>query len=326
MLTSQTRSEAQRAAAAERGWAQASWPALGTTVELVVTQAGAVDEARAVVTGLIEEIDRAASRFRPDSELSRLNAADGQETVLSPLFARSLRVALDAAAWTQGVVDPTVGASVRAAGYDRTFERVDRHGPALLGVWRQAPGWQHITLDETAGTVRVPQGVVLDLGATAKALACDLAVEAVVEAVGGGALLSIGGDVSVAGHAPEQGWPVGCAHIADPSQPTSAGDQIVMLGDGGLATSGVRARRWQRGGSWLHHIIDPRTGAPSVTPWVTASVLAPTCVLANSASTAAIILGHEAPKWLAAQGLPYRLVDVEGRVRHGNGWPGKDPQ
>ena len=321
MTTTGTRLETQRAAAAERGWSYASWPALGTAVEIVVADAANAAAAGEAVVGVLDAIDRAASRFRADSELSRLNGANGRVRDVSPLFARALRIALDAAAWTGGIVDPTVGASLVDAGYDRTFALVERSGPAQPVVWHRAPGWQHVVLDEAAGTACLPRGTVIDLGATAKAFASDLGAEAAAELAGCGVLLSIGGDVSVSGPVPEAGWPVRCADTADPSVLAAVQDEVVVLQDGGLATSGTRARRWQRGGSWLHHIIDPRTGAPSASPWVTASVLAPTCVLANAASTAAIILGQDATGWLAAQGLSYRLGGVDGRVARGAGWP-----
>jgi FAD:protein FMN transferase len=321
VLADTSRLEGQRAAAAERGWAHASWTALGTTVELVVADPDALGAAQVAVTELIDRIDRAVSRFRADSELSQLNASGGEECTVSSLFVMALRVALDAAVWTQGLVDPTVGASVVSTGYDRTFVLLDRDGPALSVIWQQPPGWQQVALNAAAGTVQLPRGVVLDLGATAKALACDLAVEAAADVAESGVLLSLGGDVSAAGPMPEDGWPVRCADVADPSLEVADDDEVVVIRGGGLATSGTRARRWRRGGSWLHHIIDPRTGGPSTSAWVTASVIAPTCVLANAASTAAIILGDEAPGWLAAQGLSYRLVGIDGGLLRGGGWP-----
>jgi thiamine biosynthesis lipoprotein len=314
--------KAQHAQAAALGWGSLSWRALGTSVQLVVTDPAALAHARDAVQSVLEAIDLAASRFRGDSELSRLNAAAGHERVASPLFREALRVALDAAAWTDGLVDPTVGASMLATGYDRTYRLVDRDGPPITLALQPAPGWQRIELDDQTGRVRVPAGVVVDLGATAKGLASDLASEAAAETAGCGVLLSLGGDISVAGPPPADGWPVRIADAADPDLPVAEDDaETVLVFSGGLATSGTQARRWRRGGSWVHHIIDPRNGGPASGPWVTASVTATTCVLANAASTAAVILGEDAPGWLAARGLPYRLVDVDRRVVRGAGWP-----
>ncbi|MDX6256521.1 MAG: FAD:protein transferase [Frankiales bacterium] len=315
----------QQDAAAQHGWAGTTWRALGTSVQLVVTEPAQLDRAAHTVRDLLDRVDLAASRFRADSELSRLNAAGGREQQVSPLFAQALRVALDAAAWTGGLVDPTVGASMLATGYDRTYRLIDRDGPPVTVAVHPAPGWRRIELDEQSGVVRLPAGVVVDLGATAKGLASDLASEAAAEATGSGVLLSLGGDISVAGPVPESGWPVRVSDHADPDLVAVEDDgESVLLTGGGLATSGTLARRWRRGGSWMHHLIDPRTGAPSDSPWVTASVTASTCVLANAASTAAVVIGEAAPAWLRERGLPYRLMAEDRRVVRGSGWP--EPQ
>lgn len=317
-----TWAERHAAQAEARGWASAAWRALGTSVELVVTDPASLAQATLSVEAVLAQIDAAASRFRDDSELSRLNAAGGRVRIASPLFRQALRVALDAAAWTDGLVDPTIGASMLATGYDRTYRLVDRDGPAVAIAFAPAPGWQRVQLDDETGRVRLAPDVLLDLGATAKGLAADLASEAAAAATGCGVLLSLGGDISVAGTAPDEGWPVRLSDNADPDLPADApAEETVLVCGGGLATSGVLARRWQRGGSWLHHVIDPRHGGPAQSPWVTASVTASTCVLANAASTAAVILGEAAPVWLAARGLPYRLVAQDRRVTRGAGWP-----
>lgn len=320
--TTGTWSQAQQAAATRHGWAALTWRALGSSVQLVVTEPASLGAARDAVQDVLDRIDLAASRFRADSELSRLNASAGRPLTASPLFRQALQVAIDAAAWTDGLVDPTVGASMLAAGYDRTYRMVDSDGPAFTVAFQPAPGWQRIELDNETGRVRVPAGVVVDLGATAKGLASDLASEAAAADAGCGVLVSLGGDVSVAGPVPDGGWPVRIADHSDPDLPVAEDDaETVLLHSGGLATSGTLSRRWRRGGSWMHHLIDPRTGAPSDSPWVTASVTAATCVLANAASTAAIILADSAPSWLQARDLPHRLVATDRRVVRGSGWP-----
>jgi thiamine biosynthesis lipoprotein ApbE len=313
----------QQTTADHRGWAGTAWRAIGTSVQLVVADPAALDVAATEVVATLLAIDLAASRFRDDSELSRLNEAEGRPQVASPLFRQALGVALAAAAWTDGLVDPTIGTSLLATGYDRTFRMVDRDGPPLTIKLHQAPGWQRVELDDETGTVRVPAGVRLDLGATAKGLAADLAAEAAAAAAGCGVLVSLGGDISVAGETPPGGWPVRIADNADPELPADdaeAGQTIALL-SGGLATSGTAARRWRRGGVLMHHIIDPRDGAPAQTPWVTVSVLSPTCTLANAASTAAVILGDAGPGWLRDRGLAARLVAEGGRVVSTDGWP-----
>jgi thiamine biosynthesis lipoprotein len=167
--------------------------------------------------------------------------------------------------------------------------------------------------------VLVPGGYTIDLGATAKAWCADRAARAAAAATGAGVLVGLGGDLSIDGPAPVDGWPVQLAadHAAllDPAAPS------VALAGGGLATSGTAVRRWTRGARQLHHILDPRTGLPAESCWRTASVAAATCADANIASTAAIILGPSAPAWLAARGLPARLVGEDGHVEHVGAWP-----
>jgi thiamine biosynthesis lipoprotein len=165
----------------------------------------------------------------------------------------------------------------------------------------------------------VPAGVELDLGATAKAFAADQGAARAAAVVGGGILVSLGGDVAVAGTAPESGWPVLVTddHAAGPDAP----GETIGIATGGLATSSTTVRRWRRGDEVLHHIIDPAVGRPAATCWRTVSVAAASCVDANIASTASIIRGESAPRWLAERGLAARLVRVDGEVVRVGGWP-----
>ncbi len=167
--------------------------------------------------------------------------------------------------------------------------------------------------------IRVPAGVELDLGATAKAAAADAAAAAVHRITGSGVLVSLGGDVAVAGVAPAEGWPIRIADQHD--APLASEGPVVAVRGGGLATSGVAARRWPVSGGERHHIIDPRTGSSAVTPWRTVSVTGATCVDANAASTAAVVLGADAPAWLGLRGLSARLVRHDGSVVFVGDWP-----
>jgi FAD:protein FMN transferase len=295
-----------------------SFRALGTSTVVATADDAFAGDACAAVERELEAIDRACSRFRPDSELSHVNAARGRCVSIGPLLVEALRVALDAARSTDGLVDPTVGGALRAAGYDATFRVVaardgDTFRPRFVGV----PGWQTIELDEEAATVRVPSGVELDLGATAKALACDRAASAAA-AIAGSALVALGGDIAVAGEAPEGGWPVRISD--DHAAPLDSPGPTVALGAGGLATSSTTVRRWRSGSTELHHLVDPRTGRPTQSPWRTVSVAGKTCVDANVASTASFML-DDAPAWLAARHLPARLVSVGGESTLVAGWP-----
>jgi FAD:protein FMN transferase len=316
-----TRRDEHARTAHRLGLSVCDWPALGTSAQLVVTAAAAMPVARAAVERVVGEIDAAASRFRDDSELSRLNASAGSWVDVSALFARALRIAIDAARWTGGLVDPSVGEALIRLGYDRTFAAVPAVGGPLRVVTTAAPGWQRIELDERAGRARVPPATRLDLGATAKAFAADLAAAAAAAECGCGVLVSLGGDIAVAGEPPVTGWPIAIDDVTDLSMPASETAPVVVIRDGGLATSSTRARRWQRGGVELHHLLDPRNGQPVSGPWRTVSVTASTCVLANAASTAAVILGAAAPAWLRERGFHARLVGVDGVPVYVNEWP-----
>ncbi|HVB27560.1 MAG TPA: FAD:protein FMN transferase [Mycobacteriales bacterium] len=305
--------------------AVAAWDAWSTGVRLAVTRPERLDAARAAVQASLATIDAAASRFRSDSELSRLRHQPGRWQPVSPLLADLLAAALRAAALTDGAVDPTVGGSLIALGYDRTFPEVPAQGPALRVV-RRAAGWRCIELDEPARRVRIPAEVTLDLGATAKARAADLAATAAVAATGAdcGVLVSLGGDVAVAGPAPAGGWVVRISdrHEHPPAAAAAEPDGTrITLSGGGLATSSITGRHWIRGGRPVHHLVDPLTGLPPRPLWRTVSVAAGNCLDANTASTASIVRGPGAEHWLAGRGLPARLVRIDGTVVTVAGWP-----
>jgi thiamine biosynthesis lipoprotein ApbE len=293
-------------------WGIASFPAIGTTVRVLVTESVRLGDAVQVVNPQLDQLDAAASRFRADSEVTAL--ASGRPTRVSPLLLALVRAALRAARLTDGAVDPTVGGALSALGYDRDFPAVPAESAGPLVV-RHVPGWQAVEVDPTAGTVRVPAGVVLDLGATAKAYAADRAARDAAAAAGCGVLVSLGGDVAVAGACPPAGWTV---RLADDSAAAGPDLPSVRIRSGGLATSSTAVRRWRRGGVGLHHIVDPLTGLPADTPWRTVSVAAGSCLDAQIAATATMVRGLD---WLAPTGLPARLVAPGGDVRTVGGWP-----
>jgi len=302
--------------------AVAECPALGTSARVAVWPPEHAGRACAAVDEVLAALDRQASRFRRDSELCWLHRAGGGLFMLSDGLAEAVGVALAAARWTGGRADPTVGDALISLGYDRDFAAIDQLRRDPPGAPVPAPGWQLVELD--GPMLRLPAGVRLDLGATAKALGSDRAVRAVMSASAqaGGALVSLGGDIAVAGTPPRDGWPVTVADGPDPAVSPRA--QLVRLPCGGVATSSVTCRRWRRAGQTLHHIVDPRTGLPADGPWRMVSAVAATCADANAATTAAIAAGHEAEGWLATAGLPARLVARDGAVRYLGGWPADD--
>jgi thiamine biosynthesis lipoprotein len=241
---------------------------------------------------------------------------------LSPLLTEAVAVALHAARQTDGDVDPTIGDALAVIGYDRDFALMPADGPPVKLTVRAAPGWRLVQLDEQHRTLTLPPGMTLDLGATAKAWAADRSAARLASALGCGVLVGLGGDIAVAGQAPDGGWRIRVQDVTGrPEDPPDGPSAVVAIRDGGLATSSTTARRWRRGGTALHHILDPRTGLPAPVHWRTVSVAAASCAQANTASTAAIIRGEKAVDWLANLGLPARLVDAAGNVQTVAGWP-----
>ena len=305
-----------------------TFPALGTFATVLVADPDALALAIDLLAAELDAVDLACSRFRADSELWRVNHARGRPVPVSPLFAEALAVALDAAELTDGDVDPTCGQSLVRLGYDRDFAQARRHTSPLRQPPMPAGGWRRVRLDPDGPEVRVPAGVALDLGATAKALAADRTAAAIQAATGSGVLVNLGGDLRVAGDPPDGGWRVGIADDAgfDASAASIEPRQVVMINDGGLATSSPLGRAWRRGGADLHHIIDPSTGRPARSCWRTVSVAAASCVDANIASTAAILRAERAIGWLDGLRLPARLVRHDGTVVTVAGWPADGPE
>ncbi len=321
---------------------RARWRALGTTAELLVLgDAAQLARARLAVEESLRHVDLACSRFRADSELTRLNEADGAPQPASALLLEAVELALRAARSTDGDVDPTLGRALEAAGYDCDWELIADEDEDLASLEPREPlgplgppgplpvrarvrvrgrrRWSAIRVDRAGATIQLPRGVKLDLGATAKAWAADRAVATAAAAAGCGALVNLGGDLAATGPSPLRGWSV---HVTDDHRdgPDAPG-QTVTIRTGGLATSSTTVRRWRRDGRQMHHIIDPATQAPSHSPWRTVSVAAASCADANIAATAAIVRGHGAPRWLAELGLPARLVGHDGSVVAVAGWP-----
>ncbi|MGQ5637887.1 MULTISPECIES: FAD:protein FMN transferase [unclassified Streptomyces] len=299
--------------------AKVSFPALGTTAVLLVTEPRALPAAEAILRAELAATDRTCSRFRADSELTRVNLTAGTATTVSEGFAEALCVALRAAELTDGAVDPTVGHAMAALGYDRTFASLRPDDVRPLPAPQPVPGWRRIDFDPHTRRLRLPPLTHLDLGATAKALAADRAARNAAAATDSGVLVSLGGDLATAGPTPEDGWRIALAD--DHAGPATGHGPAVAITGCALATSGIRVRTWRRAGRTLHHIVDPASGEPAAPVWRTVTIAAATCVDANTASTAAIVLGERAVDWLCGTALPARLVDLDGHVVRLCGWP-----
>lgn len=246
-----------------RRTAAAQWRALGTTVRLVVTDPALLESCDLLLARHLAEVDAACSRFCADSELVALDATAGRPVRVSPLLAEALDVALRAAEATEGAVDPTVGSAMEALGYDRDFTLVREDDRPVRLTVRRTPGWRTVRLDRATGTVTVPEGVRLDLGATAKAWAADRAARTLAAVAGCGVLVSLGGDTAVAGSPRRAAGRSASRTSRDPSRkrPPTA-----------------RTTRWAcAAAAWPRRARPPGAGGGAVTNCTTSWTRAPAC-------------------------------------------------
>lgn len=311
------------------GSGMVQFPSLGTYAHLSTRDPAELSTATLISTAILTEIDETCSRFRDESDLSQVNRCAGSWVETDPLLVCAVRAACSAAQQTGGLVHPLLGAPLAQVGYDRDFGLLglsrDEETPTLLGHGPELQSWRQIEWDE-AGAIRIPVDTALDLGSTAKAFAADLIAAALQEEISGGALISLGGDIAIAlPHDPQtahaQPWP-----IAISERPAEPAEQVVTLDSGGLATSSTQVRHWRHQGVRRHHLLDPRTGLPCPEIWRTVTATGVTCLAANIASTAAIVLGLAAPAWLANRGVDARLVAANGDVTTTGNWPRKEGQ
>lgn len=280
-------------------------PAMGTHAHVLLLGDGMppLDD----VVARIDSLEAAWSRFRPESEVSRLNAGGGRPTLVSHPTAMLLERSVWAWRRTGGLFDPTVLPAVRAAGYDRSF--ADLPETSTLGAVAPAPGGDGIEVDTTLDLVRLPDGVQVDPGGLGKGLAADLVATAAVDLGAAGAMVSIGGDLRVAGTPPAQGWEVELDHhVVAPAR--------VNVLDGAVATSTTLRRRWRTTGGEAHHVIDPRTGRPSTGELVACSVVAAEAWWAEAVATALLVGWGEPGTHDLLDGL---LVDAGALLTHADG-------
>ncbi len=276
---------------------------MGTAVTVVLPAPDAA--AAAAVEELFAAWETALSRFRPESELSRLNASAGRAVRVSPLVMLVVEAALRAARATDGIFDPTLEPHLRALGYDRTFDEVAPDGPAPA-----APGpggaWRAIEVDRAAGTVRLPGGAALDLGGIAKGMAVDAALDELARRGVPAAVVEAGGDLAVMGLPPgASAWAVAL------EIPT--GQREVAISSGALATSGISRRAWRRGGREQHHLVDPRTGGSARNDLWSVTAAAVTCAQAEVAAKVAFVLGRaEGAQFLLRVGISALVVGRDG--------------
>jgi thiamine biosynthesis lipoprotein len=287
----------------------AQWAVWGTTARIVVTDPALVPAAVDVARAELDAVDAACSRFRDDSELRFACRSGGRPVTVSPLLADLVAAALHAARETGGDVDPTVGAALCGLGYDRDFAAIT--GRVVAPAVRVFPVPDYRAVRLRGQELTVPDGVLLDLGATAKAAAADRIAALIKVRLGVGALAALGGDIATAGPAPSGGdW-----QVLVQDRPGDPSCTVRLPAGAALATSSTAGRTW--GG--LHHIVDPRTGRPVPQIWRTVSVAANSCLRANTLSTAAIVRGRGA--YALLRSTPSRLVTPSLDVLRLGGWP-----
>ncbi|WP_368496197.1 FAD:protein FMN transferase [Herbiconiux sp. A18JL235] len=291
------------------GTATARWRAWSTEVELTVTVPALLDEATRLAVGVMDSVDAACSRYRPDSELSLFTRSGLSSTPVSPQLSDLLSDALAAAELTDGLVDPTLG---------HRLSELDGPPLGVAATLSRPVRWTDVSLDD--GVLSAPPGTGFDLGAIGKASACEQVVRVIAQELGPdvGALVGIGGDLASTIEHPEGGWQVLVQDGAgDPA------DRVALTAGAALATSSTQRRRHRVGADLVAHILDPLSLQPVQSPWCTVTCAAVSCVEANAYSTAAVILGHQALPWLAERGVPARFVNQRYAVSATAAWPAR---
>jgi thiamine biosynthesis lipoprotein len=273
---------------------------------------GTVEAARET----FDTVEQCLSRFRPESELCALNRSGGAPFTASPLLFRVVKLALEAAEATGGAFDPTILPALESAGYDRSFEHLHsrRSGGVAL---REAPStidYRRVRLDHERSTITLPAGSRIDLGGIGKGFAVDMAIEAT--AATPHRCINAGGDIAMRGTPGSgSGWAIGLDDAGE-----RAGETVSVV-DSALATSTISKRRWLSDGVEQHHLIDPRTRRPTDGPFRTVSVVARTCVQADVAAKATLVLGDDGIALLEKLGLHGIAIRHDGTVSTTRHWP-----
>ena len=252
-----------------------------------------LDDARAH----LELLEARWSRFRPSSEVSRLDARPGRPVVVSRDTFAMIAHAIEAWHRTGGRFDPTVLPALRVAGYDRDFAIP----PA---------GCAGVVLDATVSAVTLPEGVVLDLGGIGKGYAADVVATALLAAGAEGACVNIAGDLRAVGRGPRSdGWSI------EVDDPLATGTATIVIGEGGVATTSRLKRGWERVGRRLHHAVEPATGVRAPSGLVAITVVAGEAWWAEALAKAAFNAGPRAGAALVQNaGATGYFVHDDGRV------------
>jgi thiamine biosynthesis lipoprotein len=296
------------------GMSREQFRAMGTTITLLLPEQRR-SQGLSLVQDLFEEWEEILSRFRPDSELSRLNKAAGKQAIVSELLFKVLKEALTAAYATEGIYDPSLLTQLNGVGYDRSFDELPEMLPET--PYQGVPGgaWRTIHLQDAIHGVRLPSNVQLDFGGIAKGMAVDAAIEALRKANIQPAIVNAGGDLATLGRSPDaKTW-----FIAVPGKDHTWN---LPLQHGAVATSGIARRSWQQGQLKRHHLLDPRTGLPVDNNLWSVTVVAARCIQAEIAAKVAFILGiEEGTTFLQQHHLAGLFVQANGDWKATEDWP-----
>lgn len=289
-----------------------SFHGLGTDIEgCLMLDGSATDSVWSLVRQQVAAFEERFSRFRDDSELSAVNRSAGTPIHVSDAMLGVLRAARAMWQLTDGRVDPTVGNALRAAGYRASFDTLAQQGNGPVSVVARH-SFADVVVDDTTGTVTVPQGTTLDFGGIGKGYLLDQ-LRPLIERSTDTYWISLGGDLIASTPAGSEPWIVG---IQDPfNLNDDRASLIAPRGTVGIATSGTMKRRGTYNGKHWHHIIDPRTGEPAVSTLAAVTVIAPTALEADCAAKTILLQGPDAGMhWARAQGIDVYAVSVDGQT------------
>lgn len=299
---------------APAGMVSNEFHAMGTTISVLLPERHATTGLRAVQE-LFESWEQTLSRFRPDSELSRLNQRAGESVAVSALLFHVLSSAMLAAHVTEGRYDPTMQTQLAQLGYDRSFDTFPETLPANERSAHPGGGWRRVGIDRGDRCVTLPVGVGLDFGGIAKGMAVDAAITRLARLGVTSALVNAGGDLALLGLPPHASdWPIAIEGLR--------GSRTIALQRGAMATSGIGRRHWRQGEQARHHLLDPRTGEPVQNDLWSVTVVAPRCELAEVAAKAAFVAGVEQGSSLLREyGLAGLLTLKDDSWRAVGAWP-----
>jgi thiamine biosynthesis lipoprotein len=281
---------------------------MGTSVHIVICSDSSAElvELHELARQSIEQLERCWSRFLSDSDIGRINHSPDVPVRVEAETIELVSRAIDGWAQTDGFFDPTVGGSLRAAGYDRPFTDLP---PIAPGGTTPAPSPKGIVVHPTASTVTVPVGVELDLGGIGKGAAADVTAQRLLDAGAGGVMVNLGGDLRADGAGPIDGWRVRL------DCPGAEGQREIRIASGAVCTSSTLERRWTTRASERHHIIEPSTGRSTTTDLCTATVVGAEATQCEVLATTALGLGLVgARRLIETHGACGLLIDLTGTV------------